>query len=87
MPEQIAAFNRYVTWMLNYFHDRIHYWALWNEQDIGYWNSWGNAEQYGTLLSSDTVHKTGTGRANPCCERGRASRSIPSLIVLNLAMP
>jgi hypothetical protein len=49
-PEQIAAFNRYAVWMVNHFHDRIHYWALWNEQDIGYWNSWGNPEQYGNLL-------------------------------------
>jgi hypothetical protein len=58
-PEQIAAFNRYVTWMVNHFHDRIHYWALWNEQDIGYWNPWGNAEEYGRLLGPfiDTVHK------------------------------
>jgi hypothetical protein len=51
-PEQISAFNKYVAWTVNHFKDRIHYWALWNEQDIGYWNSWGNPEQYGTLLSS-----------------------------------
>jgi hypothetical protein len=50
-PEQIAAFNRYSAWMVNHFRDRIHYWALWNEQDIGYWNSWGNPEQYGALLA------------------------------------
>ena len=49
-PEQIAAFNRYSAWMVKHFKDRIHYWALWNEQDIGYWNSWGNPEQYGNLL-------------------------------------
>jgi len=49
-PEQIAAFNRYAAWMVSHFRDRIHYWALWNEQDIGYWNSWGNPEQYGNLL-------------------------------------
>jgi len=59
-PEQIAAFNRYVAWTVDHFKDRIHYWALWNEQDIGYWNPWGNPEQYGRLLASfvDTVHKT-----------------------------
>src|SRR5882724_3597591 len=51
-PEQIAAFNRYSAWMVNHFRDRIHYWALWNEQDIGYWNPWGNPEQYGKLLAS-----------------------------------
>jgi hypothetical protein len=59
-PEQISAFNRYVAWMVGHFHDRIHYWALWNEQDIGYWNPWGNPEQYGTLLAPfvETVHKS-----------------------------
>ena len=59
-PEQVTAFNRYAAWMVNHFHDRIHYWALWNEQDIGYWNPWGNAEQFGRLLAPfvETVHKT-----------------------------
>ena len=59
-PEQIAAFNRYSAWMVNHFHDRIHYWALWNEQDIGYWNPWGNPEQFGKLLGPfiETVHRT-----------------------------
>jgi len=59
-PEQIAAFNRYAAWMVNHFHDRIHYWALWNEQDIGYWNPWGNPEQFGKLLAPfiETVHRT-----------------------------
>jgi len=59
-PEQIAAFNRYAAWMVNHFHDRIHYWALWNEQDIGYWNPWGSPEQFGKLLGPfiDTVHRT-----------------------------
>jgi len=59
-PEQIAAFNRYVAWMVNHFHDRIHYWALWNEQDIGYWNPWGNPEQFGKLLAPfiETVRRS-----------------------------
>jgi hypothetical protein len=59
-PEQINAFDRYVAWMVDHFHDRIHYWALWNEQDIGYWNPWGDPEQYGRLLAPfiETVHKT-----------------------------
>jgi hypothetical protein len=62
-PEQTAGFNRYVAWMVNRFHNRIHYWALWNEQDIGYWNPWGNAEQYGKLLASfvPTVHQADPG--------------------------
>lgn len=59
-PEQIDAFNKYVGWTVDHFKDRIHYWALWNEQDIGYWNPWGDPVQYGHLLTSflDTVHKT-----------------------------
>jgi hypothetical protein len=58
-PEQTAAFNKYVAWTVDHFKDRIHYWALWNEQDIGYWNPWGNPEQYGRLLGSfvETVHQ------------------------------
>jgi hypothetical protein len=58
-PEQISAFNRYASWMVNHFHNHIHYWALWNEQDIGYWNPWGNPEQYGRLLAPfiETVHR------------------------------
>ncbi|HEX6505798.1 MAG TPA: hypothetical protein VF011_21355 [Terriglobales bacterium] len=58
-PEQIAAFNRYAAWMVHHFKDRIHYWALWNEQDIGYWNPWGNPEEYGKLLAPfiETVHR------------------------------
>jgi len=59
-PEQTAAFNKYVAWTVDHFKDRIHYWALWNEQDIGYWNPWGDPEQYGHLLTSftETVHKS-----------------------------
>jgi hypothetical protein len=76
-PEQIAAFDRYAGWMVNHFHDRIHYWALWNEQDIGYWNSWGNPEQYGKLLAPfiQTVHQVDPqakviygGQADPSSE-------------------
>jgi hypothetical protein len=58
-PEQIAAFNKYAAWMVDHFKDRLHYWALWNEQDIGYWNPWGNPEEFGQLLAPfiETVHK------------------------------
>jgi hypothetical protein len=59
-PDQIAAFIRYVKWMVNHFRGRIHYWALWNEQDIGYWNPYGNPEEYGRLLAAfaPAVHET-----------------------------
>ena len=51
-PEQIDAFIKYVRWMVNHFRGRVHYYALWNEQDIGYWNSWGDPEEYGRLLKA-----------------------------------
>jgi hypothetical protein len=59
-PEQIEAFTKYVKWMVNHFRGRIHYYALWNEQDIGYWNPWGNPEEYGRLLKAfiPAVHET-----------------------------
>jgi hypothetical protein len=62
-PEQIAAFNRYVKWMVEHFRDRIHYWALWNEQDINYWNPVPNPEEYGQLLRAfqQAVHGADSG--------------------------
>ena len=59
-PDEIAAFTRYVKWMVNHFRGRIKYYALWNEQDIGYWNPWGNPEEYGRLLAAfgPAVHET-----------------------------
>src|SRR5258708_25103174 len=46
--------------MVNDFGGRIQYYALWNEQDIGYWNPWGNPEEYGRLLAAfaPAVHQT-----------------------------
>jgi hypothetical protein len=59
-PEQIAAFSRYVRWMVDHFRGRIHYYALWNEQDIDYWNPEANPEGYGRLLKAfvKVVHET-----------------------------
>ena len=59
-PEQVAAFNRYVAWMVQHFRGRVSYWALWNEQDIDYWNPIPNSEDYGRLLKSfvQAVHET-----------------------------
>lgn len=51
-PDQVTAFIKYVQWMVGHFRGRIHYWALWNEEDIGYWNPWGNPEQFGRLLKA-----------------------------------
>jgi hypothetical protein len=59
-PEQIDAFTRYVKFMVNHFKGRIHYWALWNEQNIDYWNPEPNPEDYGRLLKAfvPAVHQT-----------------------------
>jgi hypothetical protein len=76
-PEEIAAFIRYVKWTVNHFKGRIHYYALWNEQDIGYWNPWGNPEEYGRLLAAfaPAVHEVDPtakviygGQADPVTE-------------------
>jgi hypothetical protein len=58
--EQIAAFSRYVRWMVDHFRGRIHYYALWNEQDITYWNPEPDPEDYGRLLKAfvKVVHQT-----------------------------
>ena len=78
--EQIAAFNRYVRYMVDHFRGRIHYWALWNEQDIDYWNPQPNPEKYGRLLRAfvRTVHETDPeakviygGQADPTREFAR----------------
>jgi hypothetical protein len=50
-PEEIAAFIKYVKWMVNHFKGKIKHWALWNEQDIGYWND-ANPEDYGRVLAA-----------------------------------
>ena len=51
-PEQIAAFVRYTKWMVSHFRSRIHYYALWNEQDDSYWNPGPSPEEYGRLLGA-----------------------------------
>jgi hypothetical protein len=58
--DQIEAFIKYVKWTINHFRGRVHYYALWNEQDIGYWNPWGDPEEYGRLLKAfvPAVHET-----------------------------
>ena len=62
-PEQIEAFSNYVRWMADHFRGRIDYYALWNEEDIGYWNPWGDPEEYGHLLRAfiPAVHETDPG--------------------------
>lgn len=59
-PEQIAAFVRYTKWVVNHFRGRIHYYALWNEQDGSYWNPDSSPEEYGRLLGAfvKAVHET-----------------------------
>jgi hypothetical protein len=51
-PVQVAAFLKYVRFVVGHFRGRIRYYALWNEQDIDYWNPLPNAEDYGRLLKA-----------------------------------
>jgi hypothetical protein len=51
-PEQIASFVKYVRYVVGHFRGRIKYYALWNEQDIDYWNPLPNPEDYGRLLKA-----------------------------------
>ena len=51
-PEQVAAFLKYVRFVVSHFRGRIRYYALWNEQDIDYWNPVPNPEEYGRLLKA-----------------------------------
>ncbi|HUE03198.1 MAG TPA: hypothetical protein VMR62_26755 [Bryobacteraceae bacterium] len=51
-PAQIAAFVKYVQFVVGHFRGRIGYYALWNEQDIDYWNPLANPEDYGHLLKA-----------------------------------
>jgi hypothetical protein len=84
-PDQIAAFTKYVQWMVRHFRGRIHYWALWNEEDIGYWNPWGDPEEYGHLLKAfvPAVHEADPeakviygGQADPVREFTRRALDV-----------
>jgi hypothetical protein len=75
-PDEIAAFIKYVKFLVSHFKGRIHYYALWNEQDIGYWN-YANGEDYGKLLAAfaPAVHEADPtakviygGQADPTSE-------------------
>jgi hypothetical protein len=59
-PPQIAAFVNYVKFFVGHFRGRIHYYALWNEQDIDYWNPHDDPADYGRLLKAfiPAVHET-----------------------------
>ncbi len=51
-PAQTAAFVKYVQFVVGHFRGRIGYYALWNEQDIDYWNPLPDPEEYGHLLKA-----------------------------------
>ncbi|MGI9071536.1 MAG: GH39 family glycosyl hydrolase [Bryobacteraceae bacterium] len=56
--EQIAAFTKYVEWMVNHFRGRVEYYEIWNEPNIDYWNPASNPEDYGRLFkaSAKAIH-------------------------------
>jgi hypothetical protein len=77
---QRDAFIKYVKFVVNHFRGRIQYYALWNEQDIDYWNPQPSPEEYGRLLKDfvPAVHETDPqakviygGQADPSREFAR----------------
>ncbi|MBV8553743.1 MAG: hypothetical protein JOY54_20785 [Acidobacteriaceae bacterium] len=58
--EQIAAFTKYVAWMVNHFQGRVEYYEIWNEPNIDYWNPVSSPEEYGKLFkaSAAVIHGT-----------------------------
>ena len=56
--EQIAAFTKYVAWMVKHFRGRVEYYEIWNEPNIDYWNPIANPEDYGRLFkaSAKVIH-------------------------------
>ena len=81
-PDQIEGFAKYTKFVVNHFRGRIQYYALWNEQDITYWNPIGNPEEYGHLLKAfiPAVHETDPqakviygGLADPSSDYARRS--------------
>lgn len=57
---QIAAFGRYVRWMVNHFRGRVEYYEIWNEPNIDYWNPISSPAEYGRLFKAAAadVHDT-----------------------------
>lgn len=53
--EQITAFTKYVSWMVNHFRGRVEYYEIWNEPNIDYWNPVPNAEDYGKLFKASAA--------------------------------
>ena len=54
-PEQITAFTKYVTWMVNHFRGRVEYYEIWNEPNIDYSNYVSNPEDYGKLFKTSAA--------------------------------
>ena len=46
-PEALAAWTRYVEYMVAHFRDRVHHFEVWNEWNIScYWGAEPNVDQY-----------------------------------------
>ncbi|MBV9302404.1 MAG: hypothetical protein JOY62_02960 [Acidobacteriaceae bacterium] len=58
--EQIRAFTKYVSWMVNHFRGRAEYYEIWNEPNIEYWNPAPNPEGYGKLFKASAAAIHGT---------------------------
>lgn len=54
--ENMEAWTRYVRTVTNRYGNRLKYWEVWNEPNIGFWKPKPNPEQYASLLKA--THET-----------------------------
>jgi hypothetical protein len=89
--EQIAAFLRYVRFMVRRYKGTVSHWELWNEPDIGYWQPQAHTPQelvskaraYGRVLAgfANAVHE-----ANPKAKVIFGGTASPDLLFTKTAL-
>lgn len=62
LPQNLADFETYVCETVSRYKDRLKYWEIWNEADIGFWQ--GTDEEYIQLMQAAY---RGAKRADPQC--------------------
>ena len=70
-PEGIQDYCNYIKMVVNRYKDRIHYWEIWNEPNIGFWT--GTVEQYAELMKAayDSIKEADpNAKVIGCCTAG-----------------
>jgi hypothetical protein len=79
--EGIGDYCNYVRTVVGRYKDRIKYWEIWNEPNIGFWT--GTTEQYAALLSAayDAVKQADPdAKVIGCCTAGTDLRFIEKVL-------